>query len=413
MEAGGAVQGSAWQVRLGPFRTGRGVAGAALRADSTTLALADDRSVSFDGAGRLVRASWEGRSIRRALDNRFVEKRRTGGYPWSHARRVLAGAEWTALVAAILADVRSLRAAVPDVPLPERPGLAERLDAVLSWTSARLAAQAAGFRSVYRPVPILPPDQYRALVLQLTEGCRYNRCAFCSFYRDRAFRVKDPREFSAHVAAARAFFGPGLAFRRGVFLGDANALALPTATLLEAFRSLAAAGLEPLAGGISTFVDAFGGPPTSCAELGALARLGLRRVYLGLESGCDALLAFLDKPATAAEARALVEAVHAAGIAVGVIVLLGAGGVEYAARHVADTAHLLRAMRLGALDRLYLSPLMVGEESPYRVKERAAGIRAAGEEEMDRQARALRAAVTAEPGGGPKVGVYDVLDFLY
>jgi len=38
-----------------------------------------------------------------------------------------------------------------------------------------------------KPVGILPPDQYMAVVLQAAEGCAFNTCTFCDFYRDRSF----------------------------------------------------------------------------------------------------------------------------------------------------------------------------------------------------------------------------------
>jgi hypothetical protein len=389
---------------------------AALRDDSTTLALDGARSVSFDGAGRLLRASWDGRSIRRSLDHRFVERRRTGRHSWRHARRELPAAEAEALVEAVRRETRAVREAAGQASAGEsgRATLVERLDAVLAWTPERLAAEAERFASVYRPVPILPPDQYRALVVQLTEGCPYGRCVFCPFYRDRPFRVKTGGEFSAHLQAVRAFFGEGLSLRRGVFVGDADALSLPATPLLDAFDRLAA-GLEPrqLEGGISGFIDAFGGSPRSRQELQALARLGLRRVYLGLESGCDDVLAFLEKPAAAAEALALVGSLHGAGVQVGVIVLLGAGGAVLAERHVAETQAVLRAMRLRAGDVLYLSPLVADEDSPYRRKEREAGIRAATDEDLDAQLQALRAAVGIGADRGAQVAVYDIRDFLY
>ena len=49
----------------------------------------------------------------------------------------------------------------------------------------------------------MPPDQYLAMVLQATEGCHYNQCSFCHFYRDRPFHVKSDAELRAHIEAVR------------------------------------------------------------------------------------------------------------------------------------------------------------------------------------------------------------------
>jgi hypothetical protein len=365
------------------------------------------RSLSFDRAGRLVRASWSGRSVRRGLDSRFVEKRKTGRYAWSYARRELPAGERAALVETVREAVAGVRASLP-------AGGAEaaraRLDTVLTWSAERLEAERKRFAAVYGPVPILPPDQYRALVVQVTEGCSYNRCAHCRFYRDRPFHAKTPAELAGHVAGVQRFFGQGLSLRRGVFLGDANALVLPPAWLHAAFDTLEAGlGAAPLSAGVAAFIDAFTGAPRGADHFSALARRGLRRVYLGLESGSDAVLDFLEKPAAAADAATLVARLKAAGLAVGVIVMLGVGGLPYAARHVAETRALLAALPLAAGDLLYLSPLAADPDSLYRRKEQAAGISPVGDAEMERQYETLRLPARS----GVKSALYDIRDFLY
>ena len=148
-------------------------------------------SYSFDRAGRLIGAFEGGRNYRRGLDNRVLQK-------WSQAgvrqRRWLAPDEARTFLEAVYRLADEIAAASGD----------SRLDALRGWDWARLQADAAQFAMVYRPVSILPPDQYLALALQATEGCSHNRCTFCDFYRGRPFRIKTPEELRAHVAAVRA-----------------------------------------------------------------------------------------------------------------------------------------------------------------------------------------------------------------
>lgn len=402
-------------LRLSP---GRSVA-AALQEASTAFALDGARSLSFDRAGRLIRAFWEGRSIRRSLDNRFVEKRKAGRYPWSYARRELDASERRALLDTIFRELAAIRAGAegPGAALgvTQREALQARLKDILGWSAEALEADAARFRSVYLPIPILPPDQYGALVIQVTEGCSYNQCTFCRFYRDRPFRAKSPQELRAHLRAVREFFGEGLRLRRSVFLADANALVLSQARLLEAFELLRAE--LPLASGKSrgvySFIDAFSGMPKSPADFRALAERGLRRVYLGLESGCDDLLRFLGKPVTAAEALDVVHRLRAAGVQVGIIVMVGVGGDRFAARHLEETLAVVNTMQLGPGDFLYLSPLAADPDSPYRQQERETGIRPLTEAETDAELRALKAGLRFDPRGRPKVAIYDIRDFIY
>ncbi len=392
---------------------------AALRHDSTTIGLDDLHAVSFDRSGRLIRAFWEQRSVRRSLDNRFVVRRRAGPWPWSCERQELSRTDWLPLVNAITEEMFVLRSAldgrVGNLSQADAFEVRDRVAAILRWTPAALQEEGARFRSVYLPIPILPPDQYEAVVVQLTEGCAYNRCTFCRCYRDRAFRVKPLSELTEHVRAVRKFFGAGLSARRGIFLADANALVLPTARILEAFDLLHAElrfGPGRLRA-IYSFLDAFSGAAKSPGCYRALAERGLRRVYLGLETGCDELLHFLGKPGSRAGALALVRTLQAAGVGVGVIVLLGVGGAAYRERHVAETLAAVHDMRLGRDDILYLSPLVADPESPYRQQEWEAGIRPLTDTEMAAQLEALRAGIRAGRSGGARVAVYDVRDFLY
>jgi hypothetical protein len=390
---------------------------AALREGSTTFGLEGRRSLSFDGAGRLIRAFWGDRSIRRSLDNRYVEKRRVGRYGWRHARRVLSDEEVGRLLGEgreeLSAVAASLSAGVAGVGAAHAGMLLERLRPILRWDAAALAGDGARFRSVYLPIPILPPDQYGAVVVQATEGCPHNQCTFCSFYRDRPFRAKPAGEIRAHLRAVRAFFGEGLRTRRGVFLADANSLVLSPDRLEELFSAL---GEElPLGpgglGGVGSFIDAFSGAPKSCDEFRRLAGWGLRRIYLGLETGCDALLRLLGKLATADGALAVVRAARAAGVGVGVIVMLGIGGAAYRSRHVQETLEVVRAMGLGSGDILFLSPLVAMEDSSSRLPEQAPEGAPLSDAEISEQfhqlSRGLRQA------GGPKLALYDIQDFVY
>jgi radical SAM family protein len=408
------------RIRVPAFRTpsGRSVA-AALYADATNFALDGTSSISFDGAGRLIRAFRDGRSIRRSLDNRFIEKRKAGTYPWSYVRRELDPPERRGLLGAIAGELTDLQRCLgkAEVILPEeqRGVLGARLKAILYWTPEALEGDARRFRSVYLPIPILPPDQYRALVVQVTEGCSYNQCTFCRFYRDRPFRAKSLQEFRAHLRDVRGFFGEGLRLRKSVFLADANALVLSPARLLEVFgllREELPQGPEGLCG-VYSFLDAFSGMPKSSEYFRELAEQGLRRVYIGLESGCDDLLRFLRKPATAAEASELVASLREAGVHVGIIVMVGIGGDRYADRHLAETLCVVNAMRLGPGDFLYLSPLAADPDSAYRQQEGEAGIRPLSEAETDAQLRAFKTGLRFDPQGHPKVAIYDIRDFVY
>ncbi len=361
-------------------------------------------SYSFDRAGRLYGAFIGGRGYRRALDNRILARwrgpagRQRGWLPPEEAQAFLDEAYRTASKAA--SGVRDLR-----------------LNALQRWSWQALEADAADFGRVYRwPVSILPPDQYLALVVQATEGCPYNHCTYCGFYQDRPYRLRGPRELRDHIAEVVRFFGAALGLRRSLFLADASALTAPMPQVcawLEVIEEAQLSGLD----GICSFIDAFSAGGKSEDEWRELARRGLRRVSIGLESGDEALLRFLRKQGSARDAVAAVARLKAAGIRVGVIVMIGAGGALFAAAHVEGTVRALREMKLGAGDIVYLSPLVDHAGSKYAELAREAGICPLSAEEIAEQEAQIRAALGKVLPAGlaarPQFARYDIREFVY
>ncbi len=218
------------------------------------------------------------------------------------------------------------------------------------------------FRSIYGEVPVLPPDQYRSLLVNLTEGCSHNRCSFCTFYRDRGFTVKLPSSFHEHVEAVRDFFGPDLRFFNGFFLGEGDALTAPTQRLTKALKYLQDTDC-PVANDVACFGQGHTVRLKSPTELQHLKRLGLNRVYLGLETASPTLLNPLNKPFSLPEFRETIHELKHAGLNTGIMVMIGVGGRSKREQHRRRTLEFLHELPLGRRDRIYLSPLV---ESRFR-----------------------------------------------
>src|SRR5690606_10619734 len=118
--------------------------------------------------------------------------------------------------------------------------------------------------------------------------------------------------------------------RKGLFLADGNALALSQGRLEPLFNI----AREAFPGhDLYSFIDVYTGERRSIEDWRGLGALGLKRVYIGMETGHDALLRFLNKPGSAAELVQFVRDLKAAGLLVGLIVMVGVGGTEYKATH--------------------------------------------------------------------------------
>ncbi len=364
---------------------------------ASTLAVRDGRVASFDLEGRLLTYFEEGVLYKRALDSRVHARRRVGG----RRERFLLSEE-----AALWVFQRARE--VAEHYLPGARGAArDRLRAILAWTPERLLAERERFSRVYKPIAILPPDRYFTIVLQATEGCTWNRCTFCSFYSGRPFSAKDLETFARHARAVRDFLGKNALLRRDLFLADGNALALSLGRLLPLLQT----AREVFPGRpVYSFIDVYSGERHQGAFWRALKEAGLRGVYVGMETGHDPLLAWLNKPGSQEELLEFVRTLKAAGLFVGLIVMVGAGGDRFREAHFQDTLKALAAMPLAPSDIVFLSPFVEDPRSVYRLRREAEGIRSLGEEEtrleLERFAWAIR-------GLGLRAARYDIREFLY
>jgi radical SAM superfamily enzyme YgiQ (UPF0313 family) len=373
-----------------------------LREESTTLSPDPGGAVvcAFDREGRPVAWSEEGSLYKRTLASEVHGRRvdEEGRHRWRVSRDE-----------AILL-FRRLLDRVGEVPAEELDDAGRtRLEEIRRWTPDKLLDERRRFDAAYRPLGILPPDQYLAVVLQATFGCSWNRCTFCSFYKNRDFGVRTTEEFRAHLEAVGALFGRGALLRKRIFLADGDALVLSNARLVPLLEMARQAFPDrPVSG----FVDVFAGLNKAPGEWAELRRLGLDRVQVGIETGDDRLLKWLDKPGTAGEARVLVEALKAAGLKVSVIFLIGVGGDRFAADHVARSLALVEALPLETGDIVYLSPLMELSGSAYSRRAKEEGVQPLDDEVAADQLRLLREGVRrAHPR--VKVALYDIREFTY
>ena len=202
-----------------------------------------------------------------------------------------------------------------------------------------------------------PPSEADSLILQVTVGCSYNRCTFCSAYREKRFRIKSFEEIKADVDEVSPY-----KIRR-VFLADGDALSIPMKGLLQILSYLKGRlkGLER----VGIYANAKDVLRKNVEELKALKDLGLGILYLGLESGDPEVLKRIQKNATVDELIRAGKRVKESGILLSVTVILGIGGVEGSLRHAAETGKVLSAMDpdyVGALSLMIVPGTPIAKE---------------------------------------------------
>ena len=137
---------------------------------------------------------------------------------------------------------------------------------------------------VYRP-----PSEAYSLIVQVTYGCSHNSCAFCDMYDDKHFSMRPMQEIREDFELARRVYHRV----ERVFLADGDALMRKTDELIEILGLIY--GLFPECERVTCYASPTSLQIKSEDDLRLLRARGLRMVYMGLESGCDAVLTRMNK----------------------------------------------------------------------------------------------------------------------
>ena len=183
-----------------------------------------------------------------------------------------------------------------------------------------------------------PPSEAESLILQVTVGCSYNRCTFCSAYQGKPFRIKSFEEVKEDIDEVSSY---GVRIPR-VFLADGDALIIPQKGLIQILQYLKMKlkGLER----VGIYANARDILKKEVEELKELKDLGVGIIYLGLESGNPEVLKRIKKNAATDLMIRAAKRVKESGIVLSVTVLLGIGGVDLSQSHAEDTGKVLSEM---------------------------------------------------------------------
>jgi len=223
--------------------------------------------------------------------------------------------------------------------------------------------------------PIRPPSEAYSLLIRATKNCSWNRCKFCHIYKGQRFELRPVEEVKKDILAAKAiqdglkalawksgyggsleavaaavlsnppsqaYFNVALWLYHGgssAFLQDANTLIMPTPDLVEVIKFLKET--LPSITQITSYARSKTAAKKKPEELKALHEAGLSRLHIGLESGYDPLLKYMDKGVTAADHIKGGRNVVASGISLCEYVVLGLGGKKMWREHAVETAKVL------------------------------------------------------------------------
>ncbi len=223
--------------------------------------------------------------------------------------------------------------------------------------------------------PIRPPSEAYSLLIRVTRNCPWNRCQFCHTYKGTKFQLRSVEEIKNEIDTAKAIYdrvkelswtagyggnlrqaavaalrgSPDAAVRNvalwlyaggeSAFLQDANTLIMRTKDLAEVVRHLKQT--FPSIKRVTSYGRSDTASRKTLEELKELREAGLSRLHIGLESGYDPLLKYMDKGVTAARHVEGGKMVVASGISLCEYVILGLGGRKWWREHASETARVL------------------------------------------------------------------------
>jgi len=196
-----------------------------------------------------------------------------------------------------------------------------------------------------------PPSEARSLILQVTNGCSWNRCTFCEMYTQpqKRFRVKEQEEIDRELAAVASEEIP----IRRIFLADGDAMTLSTRRLRGILESINRH--LPRVHRVASYCLPRNLKNKTVEELAELEAMKLNLFYVGCESGDDLVLERISKGETCASSLAALEKIKAAGARSSVMILNGMGGKRYSRQHAENSARLMNAAQPEYLSTLVIS----------------------------------------------------------
>ncbi len=245
----------------------------------------------------------------------------------------------------------------------------------------------------YELGPIRPPSEAYSLLIRVTRNCPWNRCKFCPIYKGSKFQLRTFEEVKQDIDTAKAIYdnitelagnsggdirnvaamvynnAPTDAARnvalwmhaggKNAFLQDANTVIMKTPDLVKVIKYLKETfpGIER----ITSYARSKTVSQKKLDDLIELREAGLSRIHMGVESGYDPVLEFMDKGVTAADHIAGGKNVVASGISLCSYVMPGAGGKKMWREHALETARVLNEIDPGfiRLRTLTIQPRML------------------------------------------------------
>ncbi len=227
--------------------------------------------------------------------------------------------------------------------------------------------------------PIRPPSEAFSLLIRATMNCPWNRCKFCTNYKKAKFALRPVEDVlkdidnvhavreeiirmardMGHPDKVRDVAGgicnqPGYnggvhnvalwmwAGEKSAFLQDANSLIMKTPDLVKVVTYLKQT--FPQLERITSYARSKTARQKPLEDLVQIRKAGLDRLHIGMESGSDRVLEFIEKGTTARDHIEGGLKIKEAGMELSEYIIPGLGGRAMSKEHIEGTAETLNSI---------------------------------------------------------------------
>ena len=188
----------------------------------------------------------------------------------------------------------------------------------------------------YDMPPYRPPSEAGSVLIRASRGCPWNRCEFCTMYKELKFQPKPLEEVKGDIDKAAGLYRGA----RTIFIGDSDSLALKDIAQMVSYMRERFPDVER----ITSYARAKTLMRLGPGKLKRIREAGLTRVHVGLESWDARTLELMAKGATPEEMVAGGKAAKEAGFELCFYVLVGAGGKARLEEHALGSAKVCNAV---------------------------------------------------------------------
>jgi len=183
-----------------------------------------------------------------------------------------------------------------------------------------------------------PPSESKSLLIRVVRNCPWNKCKFCPAYKGEKFSIRTQEEVLEEIKILA--MNPENHQYHSAFLQDGDALSMGVLELEAVIHELKRC--FPNLKRITAYSRSNMLLNRSGDDLKKLKNAGLDRIHVGLESGCNEVLEFMNKGTTFQKQKEACLKVKEAGMEICCYVMPGLGGKVYSEKNAIDTGRLLK-----------------------------------------------------------------------